>query len=165
MEPLTNAIMKVIFFQVSFAGVTVPFVLIWLLAGAIFFTFYFKFINIRGFGHALDVVRGKYDDPNDAGEVSHFQALTAALSGTVGVGNIAGMLNCAIVNRMLSCTPLFVAVGESYGGWCCWTLSPRASRCDPQGTPNTYTKLHYLSEQPTMVDQGLADCAASPNVH
>jgi AGCS family alanine or glycine:cation symporter len=91
MEPLTNAIMKVIFFQVSFAGVTVPFVLIWLLAGAIFFTFYFKFINIRGFGHALDVVRGKYDDPNDAGEVSHFQALTAALSGTVGVGNIAGV--------------------------------------------------------------------------
>ena len=81
MEPLTNAIMKVIFFQVSFAGVTVPFVLIWLLAGAIFFTFYFKFINIRGFGHALDVVRGKYDDPNDAGEVSHFQALTAALRG------------------------------------------------------------------------------------
>ena len=91
MEPLTNAIMKVIFFQVSFAGVTVPFVLIWLLAGAIFFTFYFKFVNIRGFGHALDVVRGKYDDPNDAGEVSHFQALTAALSGTVGVGNIAGV--------------------------------------------------------------------------
>ena len=91
MEPLTNAIMKVIFFQVSFAGVSVPFVLIWLLAGAIFFTFYFNFINIRGFGHALDVVRGKYDDPNDAGEVSHFQALTAALSGTVGVGNIAGV--------------------------------------------------------------------------
>ena len=91
MEPLTNAIMKVIFFQVSFAGVSVPFVLIWLLAGAIFFTFYFKFVNIRGFGHALDVVRGKYDDPNDAGEVSHFQALTAALSGTVGVGNIAGV--------------------------------------------------------------------------
>lgn len=91
MEPLTSAIMKVIFFQVSFAGVTVPFVLIWLLAGAIFFTFYFRFINIRGFGHALDVVRGKYDDPNDTGEVSHFQALTAALSGTVGVGNIAGV--------------------------------------------------------------------------
>jgi alanine or glycine:cation symporter, AGCS family len=92
MEPLTNAIMKVIFFTVSFGdGLQVPFVLIWLLFGAIFFTFYFKFINIRAFGHALDVVRGKFDDPNDAGEVSHFQALTAALSGTVGVGNIAGV--------------------------------------------------------------------------
>ena len=79
MEPLTNAIMKVIFFTVSFGdGLQVPFVLIWLVFVAIFFSFYFKFINIRAFGHALDVVRGKFDDPNDAGEVSHFQALTAA---------------------------------------------------------------------------------------
>lgn len=91
MEPLTNAILKVIFFEVSFAGMTVPFVLIWLLAGALFFTFYFKFLNFRGFAHAIDVVRGKYDNPNHSGEVSHFQALTAALSGTVGVGNIAGV--------------------------------------------------------------------------
>lgn len=94
MEPVTNAIMKVIFFTVSFGdGLDVPFVLIWLLAGAIFFTFYFKFVNLRAFGHALDVVRGKFDDPEhkENGEVSHFQALTAALSGTVGVGNIAGV--------------------------------------------------------------------------
>lgn len=69
----------------------IPFVLVWLIVGAIFFTIFFKFINIRGFKHALDVVRGKYDDPNHKGEVSHFQALTAALSGTVGVGNIAGV--------------------------------------------------------------------------
>jgi AGCS family alanine or glycine:cation symporter len=69
----------------------IPFVLIWLVVGAVFFTFFFKFINLRGFRHALDVVRGKYDDPNHKGEVSHFQALTAALSGTVGIGNIAGV--------------------------------------------------------------------------
>ena len=72
-------------------SLSIPFVLIWLFAGALFFTFYFRFINIRGFKHALDVVRGKFDNPNDQGEVSHFQALTAALSGTVGVGNIAGV--------------------------------------------------------------------------
>ena len=72
-------------------GFTVPFVLIWLFFGALFFTVYFKFVNLRAFGHALDVVRGKFDDPNHQGEVSHFQALTAALSGTVGVGNIAGV--------------------------------------------------------------------------
>ena len=65
--------------------------LVWLLFGAIFFTVYYKFINFRGFKHATDVVRGKFDNPNDKGEVSHFQALTAALSGTVGVGNIAGV--------------------------------------------------------------------------
>ena len=91
MEPVTNAIMKVIFFTVSFGDLSIPFVLIWLLAGALFFTFYYRFVNIRAFRHALDVVRGKFDDPSHIGEVSHFQALTAALSGTVGVGNIAGV--------------------------------------------------------------------------
>jgi len=72
-------------------GISMPFVIIWLLAGAIIFTVYMGFINIRGFKHAVDVVRGRFDDPNDPGEVSHFQALTAALSGTVGLGNIAGV--------------------------------------------------------------------------
>ncbi|MGB1074672.1 MAG: alanine/glycine:cation symporter family protein [Flavobacteriales bacterium] len=91
MEPVTNAILKVIFLPIGFGEIEVPFVLIWLLAGALFFTFYFRFLNFRGFKHAIDVVRGKFDDPNHQGEVSHFQALTAALSGTVGVGNIAGV--------------------------------------------------------------------------
>ena len=71
--------------------VAIPLVAIWLLFGAIFFTLAFRFINFRGVGHAIDLVRGKYDDPNDKGEVSHFQALTTALSGTVGLGNIAGV--------------------------------------------------------------------------
>ena len=92
MEPVTNAIMKVIFFTVPVGGgMEVPFVLIWLLAGALIFTVYNRFVNLTAFRHALDVVRGKFDDPNHKGEVSHFQALTAALSGTVGVGNIAGV--------------------------------------------------------------------------
>jgi AGCS family alanine or glycine:cation symporter len=50
-----------------------------------------NFINVRAFKHAIDLVRGKYDDPNDEGEVSHFQALATALSATVGLGNIAGV--------------------------------------------------------------------------
>lgn len=91
MEPITSILMSVIFFTIPIGDMQVPFVLIWLIAGALFFTVYMKFINIRGFKHAIDVVRGKYDNPDDAGEVSHFQALTAALSGTVGVGNIAGV--------------------------------------------------------------------------
>jgi len=90
-EPVTAAIESVIFFTVTIGDFTIPFVLIWLVVGAIIFTVYMGFINITGFKHAIDVVRGKFDDPNDAGEVSHFQALTAALSGTVGVGNIAGV--------------------------------------------------------------------------
>ena len=93
MGPITDSIVSVIFFEINFFGFTVPFVLIWLSLGALLFTFYFGFINITGFRHAVDVVRGKFDNPNskETGEVSHFQALTAALSGTVGVGNIAGV--------------------------------------------------------------------------
>jgi len=92
MAPVTAAVMKVIFFTLPVGGgMEIPFVLLWLVGGALFFTVFFRFINLRGFKHALDVVRGKYDAPDHKGEVSHFQALTAALSGTVGVGNIAGV--------------------------------------------------------------------------
>ena len=90
-QPITDAVFSVVFFEVTLFGITIPFVLIWLIAGAIIFTIYMGFVNITAFKHAIDVVRGKYDNPDDKGEVSHFQALTAALSGTVGVGNIAGV--------------------------------------------------------------------------
>jgi AGCS family alanine or glycine:cation symporter len=71
--------------------IKLPFMVIWLILGAIFFTFRFGFINIRGIKHSFDLVRGKYDDPNAVGEVTHFQALATAVSGTVGLGNIAGV--------------------------------------------------------------------------
>ncbi|MGY6632123.1 MAG: alanine/glycine:cation symporter family protein [Alkalilacustris sp.] len=72
-------------------GTGVPWIVGWLVIGATVFTVYFGFIQVRAFGHALALVRGKYSDPKDAGEVSHFQALATALSGTVGLGNIAGV--------------------------------------------------------------------------
>jgi len=72
-------------------GPTVPLVVCVLLLGGVFFTLRFGFINFRLFGHSFAVLRGKYDNPNDHGEVTHFQALTAALSATVGLGNIAGV--------------------------------------------------------------------------
>lgn len=72
-------------------GMGIPFIVLWLIAGAIFFTLRMGFINIRAFRHALHVVRGDYDDPRENGEVTHFQALTSALSATVGLGNIAGV--------------------------------------------------------------------------
>jgi alanine or glycine:cation symporter, AGCS family len=68
-----------------------PFAVLWLILGAIFFTVRMGFVQLRMFGHAIQVTRGKYDHPGDEGEVSHFQALTAALSATVGLGNIAGV--------------------------------------------------------------------------
>ncbi len=68
-----------------------PLSIVLLIAGAIFFTLYFGFPNFRFFGLAINIVRGKHSDGKDAGEVSHFQALTTALSATVGLGNIAGV--------------------------------------------------------------------------
>lgn len=68
-----------------------PLIVLVLLAGGLIFTFYFKFINIRGFSHAINIVKGKYDNPDDIGQISHFQALTSALSATIGLGNIAGV--------------------------------------------------------------------------
>jgi len=76
---------------------SLPIVVVWLIIGAVGFTFYFGFINIKGFRHAIDIVRGKYDNPDDEGEVNHFQALTTALSATVGLGNIAGVAIAIVI--------------------------------------------------------------------
>lgn len=72
-------------------GTEIPLVVAWLVLGAIVFTIRMGFVNLRGFRHAIQVTRGKYDNPNEEGEVSHFQALASALSATVGLGNIAGV--------------------------------------------------------------------------
>jgi len=92
------ALEAVIFFDVWFwdggpgePDVKLPLVVVWLIFGATFFTLRFRFINLRGFRHAIDCVRGRYTQPDEAGEITHFQALSAALSATVGLGNIAGV--------------------------------------------------------------------------
>lgn len=72
-------------------GTSFPWIVLWLVVAATIFTIYFGFVQLRFFGHAISLVKGDYSNPNDAGEVSHFQALATALSGTVGLGNIAGV--------------------------------------------------------------------------
>ncbi|WP_339636865.1 alanine/glycine:cation symporter family protein [uncultured Sulfitobacter sp.] len=72
-------------------GTDFSWIALWLVVGAVVFTVYFGAIQIKGFWHSIQLVRGDYSDPDDAGEVSHFQALATALSGTVGLGNIAGV--------------------------------------------------------------------------
>jgi AGCS family alanine or glycine:cation symporter len=67
------------------------FIVVWLVLGATFFTIRMGFINLRGFKHSFQLARGKFDDPNAPGQVTHFQALATAVSGTVGLGNIAGV--------------------------------------------------------------------------
>lgn len=101
-KPFADQVGAIVFYSISIAGNNVPIVLIVLLTGAFFFTLYFKFANVRLLGVAINAVRGKYDDldyknketskdEEVIGEVTHFQALTAALSATVGLGNIAGV--------------------------------------------------------------------------
>ena len=70
---------------------TLPFIVAWLVTAAIFLTVKMRFINLRGFRHAVNVTRGRYTDPSAPGDVSHFSALSTALSATVGLGNIAGV--------------------------------------------------------------------------
>ena len=112
-KPISDFFSQVIFFTIPVAGMDVPFVLLLLVGSALFFTIYFKFPNILHFKTAINVVRGKYDqldhtsvnpelaidgditdtikDESEEGEVTHFQALATAVSGTVGNGNIAGV--------------------------------------------------------------------------
>ena len=91
MTPINAVIYNAVFFSVPFFGSDLKLVVAWLVVGAVFCTIYFGLVNFRGFLQALRLVRGDYSNPNDHGEVSHFQALATALSGTVGVGNIGAV--------------------------------------------------------------------------
>ncbi len=90
---LVGPLASVMFYDLAFwdDDLSLPAVVVWLVVGAAYFTFRMAFINLRGFGHAIAVTKGDYDSPDDEGEVSHFQALSSALSATVGLGNIAGV--------------------------------------------------------------------------
>ncbi len=88
---VSTEVQDVIFYAVKIGGVEFPLVVGWLALAAVIFTLYFRFINFRGFGHAIRLVKGEYTRPDEVGEVSHFQALATAVSGTVGLGNIAGV--------------------------------------------------------------------------
>ncbi len=91
-EPIAQAISFVVFYPIPVGnGHTMPAMVLWLIVAATFFTVYFRFINVRGFLQGLRLIRGDYSSKDHAGEVSHFQALATALSGTVGLGNIAGV--------------------------------------------------------------------------
>lgn len=89
--PIVNPIVNLVFYSVPVFGTQFPLIVGWLVVAAVVFTFYFGFIQFRGFKHSIELVRGDYLDPEDAGEVTPFQALATALSGTVGLGNIAGV--------------------------------------------------------------------------
>ena len=104
-KPIADAWVNIVLYPINFSDeISIPIVLILLVLGAIFFTLRFSFVNITHFSTAIKTVRGDYDDIEnekyesdktkkikEEGEVSHFQALATAVSGTVGLGNIAGV--------------------------------------------------------------------------
>ncbi len=90
-RPVADAVSDFVFFALPLAGVELPLVVIWLVVGAFYFTWRFRFIGVWGFRHALEIVFGRRRETSGVGEVSHFQALSTAISGTVGIGNIGGV--------------------------------------------------------------------------
>ncbi|WP_154224306.1 alanine/glycine:cation symporter family protein [Marinicella rhabdoformis] len=98
LSPVANAVDGFFMTQIPLPFIGhAPFIVIWLVFAATFFTLYFKFINFRSFGIGMKLIRGKYDTNTADGEVTHFQALSTALSGTVGLGNIAGVATAVSV--------------------------------------------------------------------
>ncbi|MDA3629841.1 alanine/glycine:cation symporter family protein [Saccharopolyspora oryzae] len=90
-NPISEGFSNIVFGELTVFGVTFPWIVAWLVIAAAVFTAVFGFIQVRSFKLAIDLVRGKYTDKSEPGEINHFQALASALSGTVGLGNIAGV--------------------------------------------------------------------------
>ncbi len=91
MQPVADALSGFIFYEVGVFGAQLPLIVLWLIGASVFFTFYFRFLSLRGFKHAFELLRGDYSKPEHTGELSHFQALATAVAGTVGIGNISSV--------------------------------------------------------------------------
>ena len=149
-QPIADVVSAFIFASVPLLGADMPLIVVWLVAGGVFFTVYLRFVNVRGFAHALRIVSGRYADPNDPGEISQFQALTTAVSGTVGIGNIAGVAVAISVGGPGATFWMIVAglLGMSTKFAEC-TLGVRYRRDNPDGSVSG-GPMYYL-------ERGLAD--------
>ncbi|MBE9374724.1 alanine:cation symporter family protein [Saccharopolyspora sp. HNM0983] len=90
-NPISEAFSNIVFGEVQVFGASVPWIVAWLAIAALVFTIVFGVVQFRLFPLAVNMVRGKYTDKSEPGEINHFQALSSAVSGTVGLGNIAGV--------------------------------------------------------------------------
>ena len=90
-RPVADVIKAIVFFDVPAFGADWPLVVVWLVLGGLFFTVVFLGVNLWGVPLGMAITAGRYDEEGAPGEVSHFQALATALSGTVGIGNIGGV--------------------------------------------------------------------------
>ena len=91
LAPVASALSDFVFYKWRAFGADIPLIVVWMAAPMLFLTFYLGFVNFYGFKQAWRIARGRYRDRTAPGQVSQFQALSTALSGTVGIGNIAGV--------------------------------------------------------------------------
>ena len=89
--PVSIFLTELVFYELKVFDLSFPLIVVWLIVAALFFTFYFNFINIFGLKHSLHLLKSKSMQTDSNGELSHFQALSTAVSGTVGIGNIGGV--------------------------------------------------------------------------
>ncbi|MDJ0655538.1 MAG: alanine/glycine:cation symporter family protein [Xanthomonadales bacterium] len=155
-QPLTDAISWLLFYPIPIFGQSVPFIVVWLVVGATFFTLYFGFINVRGFAQGFRLIRGDYSDPKSPGEVTHFQALATAVSGTVGLGNIAGVAVAVTLGGPGATFWMILAglLGMSTK-FCECTLGVKYRNEYPDGTVSG-GPMYYLSKGLTERSPGLA---------
>ncbi|MBM68316.1 MAG: alanine glycine permease [Haliea sp.] len=90
-RPVADTLSRLVFYPLELFGQDFPLIVLWLATAAVFFTLYLGFVNVRGFSLGLRHVRGRFHNPRARGEISHFQAVATAVSGTVGIGNIGGV--------------------------------------------------------------------------
>lgn len=145
--PYSDAVANIVFFPINFFGTKVPLIIFWILIAGIFFTFYLKGIALWGLKHSIEVIR-KPADPDDSsndGEVSSFQALATALSGTIGLGSIAGV---AIAISMGGPGAAFwILVGAIFGMSLKFveaSLAVKYRRFNPDGTISG-GPMHYMA--------------------
>ncbi|WP_199431890.1 alanine/glycine:cation symporter family protein [Qaidamihabitans albus] len=143
-DPVAEWLSDFVFAEISVFGVEFPWIVSWLVLAGFVFTIYFGFIQFRGFKLATKVLRGKYTKDDEPGEISHFQALSAAVSGTVGLGNIAGV-GVAVTIGGAGATFWMIIAG--FLGMCTkfveCTLGVRYREEHPDGTVSG-GPMHYL---------------------
>lgn len=147
--PTLDKISDFIFYPLIINGVEVPVIIVWLLLASVVFTVITRGISLWGFKHALDIITGKYDKKYDhnkeSGEVSSFQALATALSGTIGLGNIAGV--AVAITMGGPGAVLWMMVGAFFGMTSKFmeaTLGVKYRRINPDGSVSG-GPMHYIS--------------------
>jgi AGCS family alanine or glycine:cation symporter len=150
-RPLANGLSAIVFYKVPLFGEPFPLIVLWLAVAALFFTLYLGFINIRGFGLAVRHVLGQFHNPRADGEISHFQAVSTAVSGTVGIGNIGGVAVAIVIGGPGAAFWLVVAGFLSMSTKLVeCTLGVKYRRQNPDGSVSggpMYYLEHYLARR------------------